>query len=160
MTARRHKVIMVPAGGYRNPTTLETLELRQVDEGMLQSQKHVHMDGAAIFNFTMADVPSQIEEVPGLFGEHVGFDRALSVASTQSIHFEADGGQDENSCGEVAQQHREHLRELQFGDDTIEYCAQLWGGGVEGESAGMFFGIWSGADMDHDGDGFGAVGGL
>ena len=54
---------MIPAGGYRNPTTLETLELRQVDEGMLQSQKHVHMDGAAIFNFTMADVPSQIEEV-------------------------------------------------------------------------------------------------
>ena len=59
----RHKVIMVPAGGYRNPTTLESLQLREVDEGVLQNQKHVHMDGAAIFNFTMTDVPPQVDEV-------------------------------------------------------------------------------------------------
>ena len=59
----RHKVIMVPAGGYRNPTTLESLKLREVDEGVLQNQKHVHMDGAAIFNFTMQDVPPQVEEI-------------------------------------------------------------------------------------------------
>ena len=59
----RHKVIMVPDGGYRNPTTLESLKLREVDEGVLQNQKHVHMDGAAIFNFTMQDVPPQVEDI-------------------------------------------------------------------------------------------------
>jgi 3-oxoacyl-[acyl-carrier-protein] synthase III len=65
----RHGVIMVPAGGYRNPTSLETLKLREVDEGVLQTQHHVHMDGAAIFNFTMADVPLQIDEILEYSGE-------------------------------------------------------------------------------------------
>jgi 3-oxoacyl-[acyl-carrier-protein] synthase III len=64
----RHKVIMVPAGGYRNPTTPEALQLREVDEGVLQNQKHVHMDGAAIFNFTMTDVPPQVEEILSFSG--------------------------------------------------------------------------------------------
>ncbi len=65
----RHKVIMVPAGGYRMPTTPETLKLRDVDEGVRQSLKHVHMDGAAIFNFTMQDVPPQVEEALSFSGD-------------------------------------------------------------------------------------------
>ncbi|MGH7976874.1 MAG: ketoacyl-ACP synthase III [Limisphaerales bacterium] len=65
----RHKVIMVPAGGYRNPTTPEALELREADEGVLINQKHVHMDGAAIFNFTMEDVPPQVDEILSYSGD-------------------------------------------------------------------------------------------
>jgi 3-oxoacyl-[acyl-carrier-protein] synthase-3 len=65
----RHKVIMVPAGGFRNPTTLASLELKEVDEGVLQNQKHVHMDGASIFNFTMEDVPPQVDEVLAFSGD-------------------------------------------------------------------------------------------
>jgi 3-oxoacyl-[acyl-carrier-protein] synthase-3 len=64
----RHKVIMVPAGGYREPTTLESLKLREVDEGVLQNRKHVHMDGAAIFNFTMQDILPQMEEILSFSG--------------------------------------------------------------------------------------------
>ena len=37
--------------------------MHEVEEGVLLSQQHVRMDGAAIFNFTMEDVPLQIEEV-------------------------------------------------------------------------------------------------
>lgn len=64
----RHKAIMIPAGAFRVPSTPETLKLREVDEGMLQSQEHIHMDGAAIFNFTMEDVPPQIEDVLSFSG--------------------------------------------------------------------------------------------
>lgn len=64
----RYKALIVPAGAYRTPSTLETLKLREVDEGMLQSQEHIHMDGAAIFNFTMEDVPPQVEEVLSFSG--------------------------------------------------------------------------------------------
>jgi len=64
----RHKAIMIPAGAYRIPSTPETLELREVDAGMLQSQEHIHMDGPAIFNFTMEDVPPQIEDILAFSG--------------------------------------------------------------------------------------------
>ena len=59
----RHKAIMVPAGAYRIPSSPETLQLREVEEGMRQNQQHIHMDGAAIFSFTMGDVPPQVEEI-------------------------------------------------------------------------------------------------
>jgi len=59
----RHQAITIPAGAYRIPSSPETLQLREVEEGMLQSQEHIHMDGAAIFNFTMEDVPPQVEEI-------------------------------------------------------------------------------------------------
>jgi len=39
------------------------MQLREVEEGVMQSLEHIHMDGPAIFNFTMSDVPAQIEEV-------------------------------------------------------------------------------------------------
>jgi 3-oxoacyl-[acyl-carrier-protein] synthase-3 len=59
----RHKALMIPAGAYRTPSTPETLKLREVEEGMLQCLEHIHMDGPAIFNFTMEDIPPQIEEI-------------------------------------------------------------------------------------------------
>jgi 3-oxoacyl-[acyl-carrier-protein] synthase III len=64
----RHKAIMVPAGAYRMPSTPETLKLKEVEEGVLQSLEHLHMDGAAIFNFTMTDVPPQVEEILSFSG--------------------------------------------------------------------------------------------
>ena len=68
----RHKAIMIPAGAYRKQSTPETLKLHEVEEGVVQNQEHIHMDGAAIFNFTMADVPPQIEEVLAYSGNTWG----------------------------------------------------------------------------------------
>ena len=65
----RYQAIMIPAGAYRVPSTPETLKLREVEEGMLQSLEHIHMDGPAIFNFTMEDVPPQVEEVLSFAGD-------------------------------------------------------------------------------------------
>lgn len=65
----RHKAIMIPAGCYRNPSSLETLKLKEVDEGVVLNEEHIHMDGAAIFNFTMGDVPPQVEDILAYSGD-------------------------------------------------------------------------------------------
>ncbi|MGA2179013.1 MAG: ketoacyl-ACP synthase III [Verrucomicrobiota bacterium] len=65
----RHKAIMIPAGAFRMPATPETLKLREVEEGVVQNLQHIHMDGPAIFNFTMGDVPPQVEEVLAFSGD-------------------------------------------------------------------------------------------
>ena len=65
----RHQAIMLPGGAYRMPSTPETLKLREVEEGVVRSLEHVQMDGAAIFNFTMTDVPPQVEEILSFSGD-------------------------------------------------------------------------------------------
>ena len=64
----RHKAVIVPAGAYRNPSSLETMRLHEVEEGVLQSQEHIHMDGAAVFNFTMEDIPPQVDDILAFSG--------------------------------------------------------------------------------------------
>ena len=59
----RHNALMVPAGAYRMPSSPETMKLQEKEEGVMQSLEHIHMDGPAVFNFTMTDIPAQIEEV-------------------------------------------------------------------------------------------------
>jgi 3-oxoacyl-[acyl-carrier-protein] synthase III len=64
----RHKALMIPAGAYRMPSTPETLKLKETGEGMIQSLEQIHMDGAAIFNFAMEDIPPQVEEILSFSG--------------------------------------------------------------------------------------------
>jgi 3-oxoacyl-[acyl-carrier-protein] synthase-3 len=65
----RHKAIMIPAGAYRMPSTAETLKLNEAEEGVVQNLEHIHMDGAAIFNFTMKDVPPQVDDILSFSGD-------------------------------------------------------------------------------------------
>ena len=61
----RHTALMVPAGAYRRPSSPETMKLQEKEEGVVLSLEHIHMDGPAVFNFTMTDIPAQIEDVLG-----------------------------------------------------------------------------------------------
>ncbi len=63
MDGSRHQALIIPGGAYRMPSSPETLKLQTVEEGLVRSLEHIQMDGAAIFNFTLEDVPSQIEEI-------------------------------------------------------------------------------------------------
>ena len=65
----RYKALIIPGGAYRMPSSPETLKLREVEEGVVKCLEHVDMDGAAIFNFTMDDIPPQIEAVLAYSGE-------------------------------------------------------------------------------------------
>ncbi len=65
----RYKALVIPGGAYRMPSSAETLELREVEEGVIKCLEHADMDGAAIFNFTMDDVPPQIQDVLSFSGD-------------------------------------------------------------------------------------------
>jgi 3-oxoacyl-[acyl-carrier-protein] synthase III len=69
MDGSRHRALIVPAGAFRTPSSPETLKLKQVEEGVVQNLEQIHMDGAAVFNFTLEDVPPQIEEILSYSGD-------------------------------------------------------------------------------------------
>lgn len=57
-------LIKMDAGGYRNPTSAETIMEKVVDEhGNIRTDEHGYMDGAEVFNFVIANVPKNINEV-------------------------------------------------------------------------------------------------
>jgi 3-oxoacyl-[acyl-carrier-protein] synthase-3 len=60
--------IIIPGGGYRNPLRPEDLELRQIGEGVFRTAEHAVLDGGAIFNFTLREVPVSVREVLGQAG--------------------------------------------------------------------------------------------
>lgn len=64
----RHKALIIPAGAYRRMPSLETLAVVEVEEGIERSQQHMHMDGAAVFTFTLEDVPPLIDEILAFSG--------------------------------------------------------------------------------------------
>ena len=57
----RWQALHTPGGGYRNPTSLETLKMRKREDGSIKSDEHGTMDGAAVFEFTITDVPRDIK---------------------------------------------------------------------------------------------------
>ncbi len=60
----RADLIMIKGGGYRNPSSLETLKERIVDEyGNIRSDEQGYMNGADVFNFVIVEVPKDIKRL-------------------------------------------------------------------------------------------------
>jgi 3-oxoacyl-[acyl-carrier-protein] synthase-3 len=57
----RWQAIHIHGGGYRNPTSLETLKMKKREDGSIRSDEHGTMDGTAVFEFTITDVPRDIK---------------------------------------------------------------------------------------------------
>ncbi len=58
----RSSLIKMDAGGYRIPTTNETILEKVVDEyGNIRSDEHGYMNGADVFNFVLAEIPKDIK---------------------------------------------------------------------------------------------------
>lgn len=55
-------VLRIPAGGYRNPSSEESLRERKYEDGSIRTDEHLYMDGMEVFNFTMREVPKDIKE--------------------------------------------------------------------------------------------------
>lgn len=53
--------IIMPGGGYRKPSSLETITERTYPDGSIRSEEHGTMDGESVFNFTITDVPKDIK---------------------------------------------------------------------------------------------------
>jgi 3-oxoacyl-[acyl-carrier-protein] synthase-3 len=59
---------MIPAGGFRLPSSPETAVLEDVGDNNLRAKDHLRMDGSAVFNFVQVEVPPMIDSLLTLGG--------------------------------------------------------------------------------------------
>ncbi len=60
----RGELIMIPGGGYRNMSSVETLKEKVVDEfGNIRTDEHGYMKGGDVFNFVIIEVPKDIRRL-------------------------------------------------------------------------------------------------
>ncbi len=60
----RSDLIMIPAGGYRYPSSVETLKEKVVDEyGNIRSDEQGYMKGGDVFNFVIREIPRDIKKI-------------------------------------------------------------------------------------------------
>ncbi|MEN7551147.1 ketoacyl-ACP synthase III [Rapidithrix thailandica] len=58
----RESLIKINAGGYRNPSSVDTLKEKVIDEyGNIRSEEHGYMNGADVFNFVIREIPKNIK---------------------------------------------------------------------------------------------------
>jgi 3-oxoacyl-[acyl-carrier-protein] synthase-3 len=63
MDGSRNDALIIPAGGFRTPSTPVTAVLEDVGDNNLRAKDHLKMDGSAVFNFVQVDVPPLIENL-------------------------------------------------------------------------------------------------
>ena len=57
-------LIKIDAGGYRNPSSVDTLTEKVVDEhGNIRTDEHGYMNGADVFNFVLKEIPKHFKSV-------------------------------------------------------------------------------------------------
>ncbi len=58
----RSDLIKINGGGYRHPSSIETLRERIVDKyGNIRNDEQAHMDGGDVFNFVIREIPKDIK---------------------------------------------------------------------------------------------------
>lgn len=68
----RGELIMIPGGGYRNMSSVETLKEKVVDEyGNIRTDENGYMNGADVFNFVIVEVPKDIKRLMAASGENI-----------------------------------------------------------------------------------------
>lgn len=68
----RGDLIMIPGGGYRNMSSIETLKEKVVDEyGNVRTDENGYMNGADVFNFVIVEVPKDIRRLITASGEDI-----------------------------------------------------------------------------------------
>lgn len=60
--------IWQPAGGLREPASEDTIRMREETPGNFMTRHHIRMQGDAVFNFVMQEVPAMLEELFHYYG--------------------------------------------------------------------------------------------
>lgn len=63
MDGSRHQALMIPAGGFRQPSNAATAIMAEDDDGNFRAPDHLVMDGTAVFNFVMSEIPIMIDSL-------------------------------------------------------------------------------------------------
>jgi 3-oxoacyl-[acyl-carrier-protein] synthase III len=61
MDGAHHDVLIIPAGGFRTPSTPATATVEDVGDNNYRAKDHLTMNGTAVFNFVQVEVPPMIE---------------------------------------------------------------------------------------------------
>lgn len=61
MDGTRNQVLMIPAGGFRLPSSPETARMEDAGDNNQRAKDHLHMDGSSVFNFVQVEVPPLIQ---------------------------------------------------------------------------------------------------
>lgn len=60
----KESYIKIDGGGYRNPSSVETIKFKAVDEhGNMKTDEHGYMKGPDVFNFVLLEIPSDIKRI-------------------------------------------------------------------------------------------------
>lgn len=59
----RRNALIIPAGGFAMPATVETAVMRELKDGNKRSLDNLHMEGSEVFNFVQVCVPPMLEEL-------------------------------------------------------------------------------------------------
>ncbi len=68
MDGTRNGALMIPAGGFRMPSTPETAVFEDVGDNNLRAKDHLRMDGSAVFNFVQVEVPPLLDSLLAFAG--------------------------------------------------------------------------------------------
>lgn len=62
-----YNAIIIPDGGYRNPTTKNSLEFKDYGKGKVLTNLHVQLDGMSVFSFAISKAPKSVKGLCGRF---------------------------------------------------------------------------------------------
>ena len=65
---KRSNMIMIPSGGYRNPSSLESLSEKTYSDGSIRNDEQGIMDGQGVFDFTITEIPADITKTLDMSG--------------------------------------------------------------------------------------------
>jgi 3-oxoacyl-[acyl-carrier-protein] synthase-3 len=68
MDGTRRDALIIPAGGFRLPSSPETAALEDAGDGNFRAKDDLKMDGTAVFNFVQVEVPPMIESLLSFAG--------------------------------------------------------------------------------------------
>lgn len=71
MDGARREALIIPAGGFRRPSDATTAEMVEDEEGNFRSLDNLKMDGSAVFNFVLTEVPELITDLLAQTGTRV-----------------------------------------------------------------------------------------
>ena len=63
MNGTQREALMIPAGGFRMPSTPETAVVQDVGDNNYRAKDNLTMNGTAVFNFVQVEVPPMIESL-------------------------------------------------------------------------------------------------
>lgn len=62
-----YDAILIPDGGFRNPTTEDSLKFVDYGEGKIMTKLHAKMDGMSVFSFAISKAPRSIKQLCAKF---------------------------------------------------------------------------------------------